>query len=280
MAARGRGRGRGSSSVSSSSSGKIGAEKQANLPKTIQELNDYLTSLNEGNFSKYGDTFASMVLGFSTNEARLKDTVTLIFDVVVESRDNASLGAKVCHMIVDQSKPNQSQVDDASKKTLFLKMLLSRFQFEFGNKTTIRSVSIEQWLSIFSFLCELFHLVRVKGQPISVAGRAIVSCMEWLLSAEDCDDDEVESICYYLKMLGEVLEGIEKKAVKNVVGLLRKKVVSKQSTCKVRCVVMEVLEYRAMGWKDIDRELDGFYLDAITDAAVEDDLATIKGGQP
>lgn len=278
MATRGRGRGRGSSV--SSLSGRVAVDRKARLPQTIEELNGYLTSLNEGNFSTYGDEFVTMILGFSTNESRLKDAVTLIFDVVVESRDNVLFGAKVCHAIVDQSNLKDSQGDTASKKKLFLKMLLSRFQSEFSKKADTRCVSIEQWLSIFSFLCEVFHRIKISNnQPISVAGRAIIGCMEWLLSAEDYDDDEVECVCNYFKMFGQVLETIEKEKVKNVVGLLRKKVVSRLSSCKVRCVVMEVLEYRAMGWKDIDQELDRFYLDAITDAAVEDDLATIKGGQ-
>ena len=41
-------------------------------------------------------------------------------------------------------------------------------------------------------------------------------------------------------------------------------------------MILEVLEFRAMGWQDIDNELDQYYMDAISDAAVEDDLSQMK----
>ena len=263
MAARGRGRGRGSSLHSK--------ERQPTTPNNVDKLKERLLSLNEGNIGTYGERFVEMVLDFSTNEDKLREAVTLIFDVVVEERDNASLGAKI-FLIISQSKPNESQAA-ASKRTLFLKSLLSRFQVEFGQKEATRAGSIEHWLSVFSFCCEVFHRVRIRGAPISVAGKAIIKSMEWLLSIEDCDDDEIECVCTYLKTFGKELN---KDQVKKVIVLLRKQAVSRKSSCKTRCVVLEVLEYRAMGWQDIDHELDEFYLDAISDAAVEDDLANMK----
>ena len=279
MAARtrvGRGLGRGRGRGTSSQSGRSNVDRQPKMPDSIEELKTRMYSLNEGNYSKYGEIFANMVLEFCTNEAKLKEAMNLIFDIVVDERDNASLGANICRAIVNQTDPNESQTT-SSKRTLFLKSLLSRFQSEFGNRETTRNASIEHWLSIFSFLSEVFHMIKVKGQSMSVAGKAIITCMDWLLSKDDCDEDEIECVCNYLKMFGKDLDNINKDKVKSVIGLLRKRAVSKQSSCKVRCVILEVLEYRAMGWQDIDNELDEFYLDAITDAAVEDDLINMKG---
>ena len=269
MAGRGRGRGRGSSSHP----GKSSAERRPKTPSTIEELKEYLLSLNEGNFDTYGEIFANMMLGFSTNEGKVKEAVSLVFETIVEDRENVSFGARVCRAIANPSNPSEQLSMTA---TLFLKKLLNRFQLEFDNKESTRMVSIERWLSIFSFLCEVFHCIRLKGQPISVAGRAIVTCMEWLVSQEDSDDDEVECVCSYLKTLGKDLDNISKDKVKSVVGLLRKRVVGRKSSCKSRCVILEVLEFRAMGWQDRDNELDEYYLDAITDAAVEDDLVNMK----
>ncbi len=274
MAARGRGRGRGRGS--SSQAERSNVDRQPKMPHSIDELKTYLFSLNEGNYSKYGELFANMVLEFGTNEANVKEAMNLIFDVVVDERDNASLGANICHVIVNQTNPSEPPATTAKRK-LFLKNLLSRFQAEFGNRASTRSTSIEQWLSIFSFLSEVFHLIKINGQLIAVAGRAIVTGMEWLVSMEDCVEDEIECVCNYLKMFGKDLANINKDKMKSIIRLLREKAVSRQSSCKIRCVILEVLEFRAMGWQDIDNELDAFYLDAITDAAVEDDLINIKG---
>ena len=267
----GRGRGRGSSSHSV----KPSAERQPKAPKTIEGVKDYLETLNEGNFGKYGDMFANMVLEFGSSEEKLKEAVALVFDITVESRDNAPLGGKVCSAIAIQSNPDEP-ASVASKRTLFLKHLLNRFQSEFGKKNNTRRTSIEYWLSIFSFLCEVFSRVKVKGEPVKVAGRAIILCMEWLLSEEDCIEDEVECICTYLRMFGKTLEQINNELIKSVVRHLRKKAISRDSSCKTRCMILEVLEYRAMGWEDRGNELDDFYLDAIADAAAEDDLHQMK----
>ena len=53
---------------------------------------------------------------------------------------------------------------------------------------------------------------------------------------------------------------------------LRYMVISKKSSCRTRCLAMEVLEFRCMGWSDPDKRLDDFYVDALVDAIAEDEL--------
>ena len=274
MAARGgRGRGRGGQ-VGRQGEAQSTRERHPKSPSSMEELTKYLYSLNEGNFDKYGEMFANMVLGFSTDEMKLENAMSLVFDTTIESRDKALLGAKICAMVAEAPK-NEPQ-PNMEKRNHFRKILLRRFQTEFKKKEETRQVSIEAWLSIFSFLCEVFRLIKVQGNPITVVGRAILTAMEWLLSVSDIDDDEVECIGSHLKTNGQSLEVTNKESLRNVIKLLRNRVVTRKSSCKTRCMILEVLEFRAMGWQDIDNELDQYYMDAISDAAVEDDLSQMK----
>lgn len=269
MATRGRGRG---SSKGKSSHGVAPSERKPKSPKSLEELSEYLTSLNEGNISHYGQMFADMVLEFTSKSTdNLDSTIELIFSVTTESREYTPLGAAVCQKIV-----TCQQADSDNKKTqrvLFRKSLLERFQSEFSKRDSTRKVSIEAWLTIFSFLCDIFRVVQVNDAPISVVGKAILSGMEWLLKLQDSIEDETECVCEKLKQLGKALESISPEKITSVVSLLRSKVISRHSSCRVRCIVLEIIEYRAMGWTDRNNELDNYYMDAIADATVEDDLS-------
>jgi hypothetical protein len=263
-----RGRGRLTAANKSRSTQPIHHERQAKSPKTIGELTKHLYSLNEGNLSAYGEAFVNMTLEFAQNEDNMSQAVQLIFDTTVQSRDNVELGAKICQKIVT-SLGLDPELKKAQRNE-FRRLLLGRFQDEYKNKETTRKLSIESWLSIFAFLYEVFSCVLVNNQPITVVGKAIISTIEWLLSLRDVDDDEVECICECLKKCGKNLEVINSDKIAGIACLLRIKAISHACSCRARCVIMEMLEYRAMGWLDKNKELDRFYMDAIADASVED----------
>lgn len=270
-----RGRGRASGTTSKPRTSQASQERQIKPPKSLDDLSGYLCSLTEQNLSNYGDMFADMLLDFATDEGKMNGAVNLIFDTTIKSRDYSSLGSKVCQKIVTPTGPNEPEPKSA-KRTHFRKILMTRFQTEYKKKDATRKVSIEAWLSIFSFLCEIFNHIQVQGQPIAVVGKAILSTMEWLLQLQDKEDDEIDCICTYLKLCGKMLEDISKNQMMSLVKLLRTKVVTHSSSARVRCVILEVLEYRAMGWQDNDGELDSYFMDAIADATAEDDMRQFK----
>lgn len=268
MATRGRGRPKPKANVSQQQ------ERKPKAPRNIEELSTYLVSLNESNLSNYGSMFGEMVLEYAQSEDRLTSSVNLIFETIIESRDNAPLGAKVCQKIIGHL-PSDTE-EKKMKRNNFRKQLMSKFQLEYKNKETTRQVSIEKWLSIFSFLCEVFRYIYINDEPIVVVGKAILSTMEWLLKLEDVDSDEVECICEHLKTSGKVLESINKDQVAAIIALLRTKVISLNSSCKVRCIALEIIELRAFGWPAESNELDSFYMDAIADAVCNDELSLIN----
>lgn len=243
------------------------------VPANVKELGNYLHSLDDSNLRMYGDTFADMVLGYSTNDERLQEAVDLIFDTTVSDRQYAELGAKICANIVMGSSADGSETDaKSSARANFRKALLGRFQVEYKNKEATRANSIETWLSIFAFLCEVYMQIKAGNEPIKVVGKAILSTINYLLNLPDVVDDEVEAVCMYTKLCGKQLETAEPSQVENLMVTLRTKVISKKSSSRTRCLVMEVLELRCMGWSDPDKKLDDFYVDALLDAIAEDEL--------
>ena len=110
-------------------------------------------------------------------------------------------------------------------------------------------------------------------QPINVVGKAIISTMGFLLGLPDVDDDEIDCLCTCLRLCGKNLEEQAKMQVEKLVCQLRSKVITGKSSCRVRCLIMEVIEYRLLGWIDPGKNLDNFYPDAIADAIAEDEQA-------
>ena len=242
------------------------ATKPSKAPPNVQELGKYLKKLGEANLSTYGTTFADMVREYvSDNSGKLQEAVNLIFDTTVESKENAVLGAKLCERIMT---PTDKQAVEA---TAFRRAMLSRIQEKYQRRREIRAKSIEMWLGIFAFLCELFLRIKVQDKPVPVMGKAILSTSIWMLELSECDDDEVDCICVELKRIGSLLELVSPDQVRKVVSLLRERVITSKSTARVRCLALEVLEYCAMGWKDSKQQLHQFFIDALPDAVGEDE---------
>ncbi len=267
MASRGRGRGLGQ--VGKSRTSEL-TKKRVRVPKSIDDLAEYLHSLNEKNLEIYGPEFADMVHRFVDDESKLVNTVQLIFDSTVASRDYSKLGSGVCKIIIERG----SEVGNAGGivNAMFLEKLLQCFQSKFRNMKEIRSKSVEQWLGIFAFFCEVYNDIRVSGQPIKVVGNAIIQKIDSMVCACDTIDDEIDAICTKLKVCGRLLEEQDSGSLERILVALRKQVITPKSSCQRRCLIMEILELKQSGWSDHKGHLDKFYVDALADAVVEDEL--------
>lgn len=266
MAHRGRGRGQG---TASRDIGAIQKKPALRTPKSIDELARYLHTLNESNLHIHGSEFADMVLRFAADEAKVEGTINLIFDTTVASRQYSSLGAEVCRLII-QGGSNKEESQGIVCTTFRLK-LLKRFQAEVKEMKAIRKNSIEHWLGIFAFLCEVYSKIKVGDKPIAVIGKAILKHIHTMLEEDDTIDDEIDCICSKLKVCGKTLEEDSPGVFANIFTSLRKQVINKNSSCLRRCYILEIIEFKYLGWSDSARCLDRFYSDAIADAAVEDE---------
>ena len=256
MAHSSRGRGQGIASRIKADTEK----KTTRVVKHIDDLSGYLHSLNTSNIHVHGNEFADMVLNFATDDSKLEEIINLIFDTTVADRAHSALGADICRLIL--------QRDDPQRQTFRVK-LMGRFQYETKQINEIRRVSIEQWLGVFAFLCEVYHKVKVAGTPIKVIGTAIMKFTLQMLSGKDTIDDEIDCICAKLKVCGKLLESESPDKMDNIIKELRRQVICKNSSSVRRCYILEVIEFRLMGWSDPTKLLDKFYPDAIADAMAE-----------
>lgn len=270
MASRGRGRGKSPRPGRGGHSSTTGGVPK--VPSNVDGLGTYLHSLNDSNFDIYGETFADMVLSYSSNEQKLQETVNLIFDTTVESRDYAKLGAKVCEKIAMPASEVGEPDSKLSVRSEFRMMLIKRFHFEYKQKEKIRTNSIEAWLGIFTFLCEIYARLRVNNEPIKVCGNAILSIIQFHLDQMDVVPDEIDCICNNVKLCGQLLEKQNLEEFEKVFTELRKRVISRKTSCQARCAILELIEYRHMGWVDPQKTLEKFYVDAMADAVAEDEL--------
>lgn len=267
MASRGRGRGLGGVGKPRNSESM---KKHPRVPKSVDDLAEYLHSLNERNLEIYGPEFADMVLNFVDDDKKLVDTVKLIFNSAVASRDYSKLGSGVCKIIIERGSEDGNT---GTVSTKFLEKLLQCFQSKVRDMKEIRSKSIEQWLGIFAFLCDVYNDIKVNGQSIKVVGKAIIQKISGMVCECDVIDDEIDTVCTKLKTCGRLLEEQDSNSLEEILITLRKQVISKKSSCQRRCVIMELIELKQMGWIDHSGNLDKFYVDALADAIVEDELS-------
>ena len=246
------------------SSGKQGTAK---VPKDIEALGTYFFSLNESNFKQYGSVFAEMVIGYSSSTEALEEAVDLIYDTTVSDRDSANLGAMISEAII-----NYEESASPSITADFRKCLLAHFQTDFKQKDVLRGRSVESWLGVFAFLCHIYKRIQINAHPIAVMGKAILSSAENTLQNVDVVDDEIDCICTHLKLCGNLLELNHPEQFESIFTTLRRLIIKRQTSCMVRCVVLELIELRYMSWSDPKKVLDKFYVDALADAVAEDEL--------
>ena len=274
-----RGRGKDLRAILQAQGQAVGGGGKPKVPANAEELGTYLRSLNEANFKSYGGMFADMVFGYCVSESKLQEAVGLVFDTTVSDRDNAELGAKVCAMIAmppcGSSEGGVAEEPEAKSaiRAEFRKALLMKFQAEYKKREQLRAISIETWLSVFAFLCEVYIRIKIGGKPIVIIGKAIFTTVNFLMNMSDVDDDEIDCICTSLKFCGKYLEQQSPQELKKVVNLLRTRAIGPKTSCRVRCLILEVLELRQMSWEDPEKTLDEFYADGLFDAIAQDEVS-------
>ena len=285
MASRGRGRGGlghgasrppGRSNASGVGGGAApGGASRPKTPGSVKELATYLHSLNDSNFQAYGDMFSEMVLDYSKKgKERMQEAVDLIFETTVQSRDYAALGARVCEKITQEAAGDSAEKRE--HRAEFRRLLFVQIQGNFKNRESIRVQSIETWLAIFAFMCEVSPRVKIGDKPFTPLSKAILSAVEFLLGQEDIVFDEIDCICSGLRVCGKRIEEQCQERFEEIFTELRKKLIFGKNSCQARCSILELIEYRHMQWSDPNGTLLNFYSDAMADATAQDDLGEFQ----
>jgi len=268
------GQGRGAAAIrrassGGQSSGKTQGEK-INVPASLDQLKEYLYSLTLDNFRKYGEIFGQMALGYLTIKPKeVTGVASMVLEAATDSKETTRLGAMVCKVIIyPDSLPEEQESAAKAFRNTIIELLHKRYE----DKKQIRKKSIEYWLAIFSFLCDLYYCLHLpSGKSWNFIGKIILEACKFMFDCNDCDDDEIECICLHLKNNGKMLEEADPLGVDCIVSELRSRVISRKTTERARCLCMDLIEYRARGYSDPDNKLSDYYLVALQDAIANDE---------
>ena len=266
--------GRGAAAIRRASGSGPNSGRSSTQGETIEslaQLKDYLYSLNDGNFGKYGERFGAMTRGYLTARTKEVNAVaSIILEAAMDSKETTRLGAMVCKAIIYPAD-NLPENEEAASKA-FRNTIIALMHSKYEERKQIRAKSIELWLAIFSFLSDFYHWLHMpSGKALSLIGKAVLEACKFMLDGEYCDDDEIEYICLHLKNNGKMLEEEDPLGVEHIVCELRTRVILKTSTERSRCLCMDFIEYRARGYYDPDNKLSDYYLVALQDAIANDE---------
>ena len=241
------------------------------VPKSLDKLKEYLYSLTVGNFEKFGEKFGTMARSYLIGKPNETNFVaSMILEAAMSSKDTTRLGAMVCRVII---YPHDLPEGQESPAKAFRNTIIALLHKKYEDKKQIRKKSIESWLAVFSFLSDFYHhLHPASGKALSLIGQIILEACKFMLDNDDCDDDEIECICWHLKSNGKLLEEESTLNVENVMSVLRTLVIAKKTTERARCLCMDLIEYRARGYYDPNNKISDFYLVALQDAVANDEL--------
>ena len=266
--------GRGAAAVRrASGSGPGKSLKQGDdVPSSLDQLKEYLYSLTHDNFGRFGEKFGQMARGYLIVKTKEVNAVaSMVLEAAVNSKETTKLGAMVCKAIIYPDCDGLPEEQRGPAKA-FRNTVIGLLHNKYEGKKQIRKKSIESWLAVFSFLCDLYHYLHLpSGKALTLIGKTILEACKFMLENDDCDDDEIECMCLHLKSNGKMLEAENPLEVERVVSELRTRVISRKTTERSRCLCMDLIEYRAKGYCDPDNKLSDYYLVALQDAIANDE---------
>lgn len=172
---------------------------------------------------------------------------------------------KVADVVVDQSLHDHvfsreaGRVCDAiiqaeSKQTgqsIFRRGLLNRLQCEFQAREQLRARSPQAWVCYVTFICNIFDYLRVSNMPMMALVNPIYDCLFRLAQPDSLSiEEEVDCLVLQLHRVGEQLEKVNAQRMDELFMRLRDGFLLPAGLSSLaRLLLLEVLEFRAAGWK-------------------------------
>ncbi len=194
----------------------------------------------------------SFTRGSGTNE----QLVQTIFEAVYDNRERAEPLAIL-------SSTLSSDGDNLIGKP-FRNALLSHSQSQYNQRKELRLRSVEVWLCMISFLSYLFKYLKAGGQPIRALSGPLSVCFSDILSGDDISDDEIDCVCDLLRNVGSAIAQSSSEQDVQLIKLVRDKILASSTSNRARCLLLELLEFRAAGWTGKE-EANRFYADTLGD---------------
>ncbi|KAG9277382.1 MIF4G domain-containing protein A [Astyanax mexicanus] len=171
---------------------------------------------------------------------------------------------KLSETIVDQALKDRSLCRDAGhvcsalvqmeakhgNTSVFRRNLLTRLQKEFTAREETRKRSVQEWVCVVCFICNIFDHLKVNNAPMAALVDPVYDCL-FRLSQPDAlvNEEEVDCLALQLHRVGEQLEKLNSQRMDQLFYLLRDGFLLQDCLSSMtRLLLLEVLEYRASGW--------------------------------
>ncbi|XP_039595445.1 MIF4G domain-containing protein B-like isoform X1 [Polypterus senegalus] len=187
---------------------------------------------------------------------------------------------KVANLIVDQSLKDQVFSKEAGRicftivqaegrqagSNVFRRNLLNRLQQEYKTREETRSRSVQEWVCYVTFICNIFDYLKVNNMPMMALVNPVYDCL-FRLSQPDSlhNEEEVDCLVMQLHRIGDQLEKMNVQRMDELFFLLRDGFfLQNELSSLARLLLLEILEFRASGWRLSD-SAQKYYYSEVTD---------------
>ncbi|KAI1896789.1 hypothetical protein AGOR_G00098430 [Albula goreensis] len=203
------------------------------------------------------DLEAQYLLKATLEEPRsveLQKVSSIIVDRSLKDGTFCKKAGRLCYTIAQlEAKQSNSSV--------FRRHLLNRLQDGFKDRDVTRDHSVQEWVCYVTFICTIFDYLKVNSMPMLALVNPVYDCLFRLGQADALvNNEEVECLVVQLHQIGEQLERLSAQRMDELFDLLRDGFLMHTKISSIaRLQLLEILEYRAGGWRHSDTVKKYYY---------------------
>ncbi|XP_059804907.1 MIF4G domain-containing protein B-like [Hypanus sabinus] len=165
---------------------------------------------------------------------------------------------RICYTIV-QAESKQSGNSN------FRRGILNRLQQEFLVKEQVREGSVNAWICLVTFICNVFDYLKVNNMPMMALVNPVYDCLMRLAQPDALqNEEEVDCLVQQLHRIGEQLQRTCTQRMDDLFCLLRDGFLLQDRPSPLsRLLLLEIIEFRAGGWKMSDSAQTYYYSEVV-----------------
>ncbi|XP_067913960.1 MIF4G domain-containing protein B isoform X2 [Heterodontus francisci] len=187
----------------------------------------------------------------------------LVASVIVEQSMKDLVFSKeagrICYTIVQAENKQSGNCN-------FRRNILIRLQQEFLVKEQVRERSVNDWVCLVTFICNIFDYLKVNNMPMMALVNPVYDCLFRLAQPDSLqNEEEVDCLVLQLHRIGEQLQRMNTQRMDDLFCQLRDGfLLQHQPSSLSRLLLLEIIEFRAGGWK-MSENAQKYYYSEVAD---------------
>ncbi|XP_069785403.1 MIF4G domain-containing protein B isoform X1 [Narcine bancroftii] len=184
----------------------------------------------------------------------LEKVASVIFEQSMKDLVFSKEAGRICYTIVQAEHKQSGQSN-------FRRCVLNRLQQEFRLKEQVRESSVNAWVCLVTFICNVFDYLKVNNMPMMALVNPVYDCLMRLAQPDALqNEEEVDCLVLQLHRIGEQLNKTSTQRMDDLFCLLRDGFLLQDRPSSLsRLLLLEVIEFRAGGWKMSDNAQKYYY---------------------